>query len=339
MKPPIALFSLGGTIAMRQGPAGLVPAVDADDLIGLVPDIREIADVTVTQVARVPSADVTIAHLIGTAEGIRTAVAAGAGGIVVVQGTDTIEEAAFALDLLLDVPVPVVVTGAMRPACHISPDGPANLANAVRVAAGAEARGLGVVVVMNDEIHAARYVTKGHSVLPNAFGSPSLGPVGHLREGRVVMPVRLAHRVPTIAVPADAPPRRVAHLPVGLDDDPWLLEALASGGCDGLVVEALGGGHVPSRFAEPLGALAGRTPVVLAARTHAGATLERSYGYAGSERDLIGRGLIPSGDLGAAKARVLLMLLLMAGAGRAAVARDFRATAGPGLVDGDGAGS
>ena len=86
MTPPIALFSLGGTIAMRQGPAGLVPAVDADDLIGLVPDIREIADVTVTQVARVPSADVTIAHLIGTAEDIRAAVAAGAGGIVVVQG-------------------------------------------------------------------------------------------------------------------------------------------------------------------------------------------------------------------------------------------------------------
>ena len=328
MKPPIALFSLGGTIGMRQGPAGLVPAVDADELIHLVPDIAQVADVTVTQVARVPSADVTIAHLVNTAEDIRTAVAAGARGIVVIQGTDTIEEAAFALDLLLDVPVPVVVTGAMRPACHISADGPANLANAVRVAAGAEARGLGVVVVMNDEIHAARYVTKWHSALPNAFGSPSLGPVGHLREGRVVVPVRLAHRTPTIAVPADAAAPRVVQLPVGLDDDPWLVDMLVSGGCAGVVVEALGGGHVPSLFAEPLGALAGRTHVVLAARTHAGATLQSSYGYAGSERDLIGRGLIPSGDLGAAKARVLLMLLLMAGVGGAAIVRGFGAAAG-----------
>ena len=206
---------------------------------------------------------------------------------------------------------PVVVTGAMRNPTLPGADGPANLLAAVVVAASPESAGLGCVVVMNDEIHAARFVRKTHSSSPSAFRSVATGPLGWIVEGRpriAVRPVSLG-----AALDATTPIPPVALVKIALGDDGRLLEQVVALGFAGLVVEGFGGGHVPSALAPILGRIATDIPVVLASRAGAGEVLRQTYSYAGSERDLLDRRLIPAGYLDGLKARVLLSLLLATG--------------------------
>ncbi|WP_202977764.1 asparaginase domain-containing protein [Nocardioides daphniae] len=178
--PRVDLLALGGTIASVPGSrdAGALPTVGADALVAAVPALAEVADVRATQVLQVPSCEVTVPDLVALVATMRAAVDAGATGVVVTQGTDTLEEAAFVVDLLWDRPEPVVFTGALRTPDSPGADGPANLLAAVRVAVAEQARGLGVVAVLNDEVHAARLVRKTHSSNPAAFSSPGAGPFG-----------------------------------------------------------------------------------------------------------------------------------------------------------------
>jgi L-asparaginase len=249
------------------------------------------------------------------------AVDAGSPGVVITQGTDTLEETAYLLDLVWRHEAPLVVTGAMRNPTLAGHDGPANLLAAARVAESEAARGLGVLVAFNDEIHAARFVRKTHSTSTATFVSPDTGPIGHLVEGRVRMLTRPARPEP---LPAPTAAARVGLYTVTFDDDPALLAGLASG-VDGLVVAGFGVGHVPAVLVETLGDLAARMPVVLASRTGAGSVLRHTYYAPGSEIDLLGRGLIDGGFVHPFKARVLLKVLLGNGAGKAAVAAAFSA--------------
>src|ERR1700683_4103269 len=180
-KPRVAVFTLGGTIAM-QGTSGrgVAPALSASDLLAAVPGLDAAGvELSLRDVANKPGAST------GTALGD------GCAGAVLTQGTDTIEETAYLLDLLVASDAPVVVTGAMRNPSLAGPDGPANIPAAIRVAAAACARELGCVVVMNDQIHAARWVAKAHTASPAAFISPGFGPLGHIAEGEVHIPLRL----------------------------------------------------------------------------------------------------------------------------------------------------
>jgi L-asparaginase len=239
----------------------------------------------------------------------------------VTQGTDTIEETSFALDVLVRHPRPVVVTGAMRNPTLPGADGPANLLAAVQVAASACAVDLGCVVVMNDEIHAARFVRKTHTSSSSTFVSTTAGPVGWVTEGRVRAPLQPSTLPPIAAVTEPVPP--VALLAVTLGDDSRVVDQLETLGYSGLVLEALGGGHVPAKMVPSLERLANRMPVVLASRAGGGEVLRETYGFPGSERDLIARGLVPSGALDGRKARILLSLLLAGGADRATVTSAF----------------
>jgi len=314
-RPRVHVLALGGTIAMTGTPgAPVTPSRTADELLAAVPGLDTVADVHAEQLRQVPSAALTLSDLLATAARVTEVLSAGADAVVVTQGTDAIEETAFVLDLLLTGQAPVVVTGALRPASAAGADGPANLLAAVQVAAAPRARGLGVLVVMDDQVHAAARVRKSRTSSPGAFTSPDTGPLGWVVEGRLdLLTVPAPRRAVPAVTPADVAAVRVAVLPVLLDDDGGLLDAVVGlDRLDGLVIEALGAGNVPPRLVPPLTALAERMPVVLASRTGAGAVHTRTYGYEGGGTGLVEAGLVPAGRLDAHRARLLLTLLLAA---------------------------
>jgi L-asparaginase len=332
MTPSILVLSLGGTIAMvGDAGAGVVPALDAADLVGAVPRLAEVAAVKALAFRRLPGASLSLDDLTAAATVLGDELAGDVAGAVVVQGTDTIEETAFLLDLLLAGDKPVVVTGAMRPPQEPGADGPANLLSAVTVAASNSARGQGVVVVLNDEIHAARFVQKRHSSKPSAFASPAAGPIGIVAEGQVRLQ---AHTWPLPKLPLDPgqPLPPVAIVKTSLGDDGRLLRQVLPAGYRGLVLEAMGAGHVPASMAPLVAKIAGEIPVILTSRTGAGPTFTTTYGFDGSERDLLGRGAVSGGGLCSLKSRLLLSVLLARGAATDEVAAMFEAYGGgPGL--------
>lgn len=318
--PEVAVFSLGGTIASTNAgdaapSGGVTPRLGAQALVDAVPELADVARLETVAFRQVASGDLTFADLVALAAEIDKRFEAGFAGVVVTQGTDTIEETSFALDLLVRGSRPVVVTGAMRNPTLAGPDGPANLLAAVQVAAAPQAAGQGTLVVLNDEIHAARFVRKTHTSRPSTFRSETAGPIGWVVESRV----RIGLRVPELpsvvagALGGDVP--AVAMITSVLGDDSRLLSHLREAGYEGLVLQGFGGGHVPAHVVPALQDLAAAIPVVLASRTGGGEALTSTYGFPGSERDLLSRGLIAAGFLDGPKARVLLSLVLAGGDG------------------------
>lgn len=309
----VTILALGGTIAMTKGAdGGVVPTLTGEMLAAAVPGLGELAQIDARTFRQLPSAHLKYADLEDLAREIVRLDQAGCRGVVVTQGTDTIEETAFVLDLLTHLEMPVIVTGAMRNPTVAGADGPANLLASVQVAISSEARGCGCLVVMNDEIHAARFVRKTHTSRLDAFGSPASGRLGWVSEGRVFIGSRL-DRPPALSSGVAHEDRRVALITVALGDDGTLVRALPPGQFQGLVVEATGGGHVPVEVADALEAVARQMPVILASRTGAGETLSGTYGFPGSEIDLQRRGLVRAGWLDGLKAKALLTLLLRHG--------------------------
>lgn len=323
----IAVGSLGGTITMTSSqPDGrnVSPSLGAADLIRMLSH-STVTDVQTTTLASVPGAWLTFDDIGETLDWARAVVSEGASGAVVVQGTDTIEETAYLIDLYWDRPEPLIVTGAMRSAEALGADGPANLAAAIAAAADHASRDRGVLVVLNDEIHAAARVRKTHSSAPNAFRSPTFGPVGYVVSGAPVYAGRMARPRP---LPGQRPATaRVALLETVLGDRGELLETVAAAGYDGVVVAGFGVGHVSSALADAI-EHASDIPVVVASRTGAGTTHEDTYGFAGSESDLVSRGAIMAGWLDARKARLLLCCLLGAGSSRTEITGEFRIRGG-----------
>lgn len=343
-KPRIAVLALGGTIAMVKGDGvGVKPGLTAADLVAAVPGLDAVARVTAETVKTVGSSDLRIDDVLAVASRIDALAAAGEiDGAIVTQGTDTMEESAFLLDLLLDGRIPVVVTGAMRNPLSVSHDGPGNLLAAAMTVADPEVRRrateLGVLVVLLDTIHAAIDVAKASPHRIDAFHSLVAGPVGVLVEDRVRLigtPNRAHKRAFDDATghrrPADwtdgtlAEPDSVALLVMGLGESGGLLAALADDpehlGYAGVVLGGMGGGHTPAWVVEDVERLARRIPVVMAARIQSGYLLKTTYERLGSELDLLNRGVIWAGRLPPLKARLLLALLLRAGVASDAAGR------------------
>lgn len=328
--PRVVVIGLGGTIAMTTAEGGgVVPALSAEQLVSAVPGLADTGiEVEVVDFRRVPGASLTFADLTALTDEVHRRCAAGVDGVVVTQGTDTIEETSYFLDLRHTAAQPVVVTGAMRNPTLAGADGPANLLAAVRTAADPTTRGLGCLVVFADEIHAAHRVRKTHTTSGSTFQSPDAGPLGHLVEGHPRILNRPPDRPPLPAPSADTPADpRVGLVTATLGDDGHLLHGLADH-LDGLVVAAFGVGHVPATWVTPLQHLATRIPVVLASRTGSGPVLARTYAFPGSERDLLDRGLIRAGFLDPLKARILLHRLLTAGADTTTITTAFQVAGG-----------
>lgn len=320
----IAYFALGGTISMT-GSHGtdVVARLSGDDLLRDLADRP--AEVRVHSPYAVPSASLTFADVLDVVDRAAKAIADGAVGIVLTQGTDTLEETAFLVDSVWTHDTPFVLTGAMRNPSLPGADGPANLVAALRVAAHPDARGRGALVVFADEIHAARHVRKAHSTSTSTFVSTDLGPIGHVVEGTPRFLASLPPRTPITGWTLDSlAATRVTLYTATLDDDGADLARLADTH-QGLVLAGFGVGHVPERVVPALVPVIEQMPVVLTSRTGGGAVLTDTYGAPGGERDLHARGVISGGFLHPYKARVLLRLLVAAGADRRQIAEAFAA--------------
>lgn len=306
----IRYLAFGGTIASvpKPGTTEVTPSLTGAQLVASVPQLAEIAEIDVEEFTPLGSFEVTPGHMRQLAESAVRAFAEGAEGVVVSHGTDTIEETAYALALMVPRGRPVVLTGAMRNPSLPGTDGPANLLAAFQVAASPLAAGLGPLVVLNDELHAARFATKTHTTRVSTIGSPGAGPLGDISERRVDVWWRPAWE-DYLGLPKSVDGVEVELIRIVAGGTDRFLRAALEARPAGIIIEGTGGGHVPSRLHEALdAAIAAGIPTVLARRPFGGPTLESTYRMPGAETDLIDRGMIPVGSLAGNKARLRLLV-------------------------------
>ncbi|QFT89429.1 L-asparaginase 2 precursor [Bacillus sp. THAF10] len=255
-----------------------------------------------------PSPHITSNHMLTLTQFIdQAAVEKEIEGFVITHGTDTLEETAFFLDLTVQTRLPIVLTGAMRSSNEIGSDGPYNLLSALKVAASPEASNKGVLVVLNDEIHTAKNVTKTHTSNIATFQSPQYGPIGIVTKRGVFFhhsPVNEdKYQVSSIE-------KKVMLLKAYAGMDASIFHLLKEMKVDGVVLEALGQGNVPPKAVDGIKALkeAG-IPVVMVSRCFNG-IVQDIYGYDGGGRKLKELGVIFSNGLNGQKARIKLMIAL-----------------------------
>jgi L-asparaginase len=310
----VAVVFTGGTISMDFDPVagGNVPTLDGAAILARTPGLDSIAEVVPIDRGLTPASHFSFADVLEIGGVVRSALdEAAVDGVVVVQGTDTIEETAFAWDLVLASSKPVVVTGAMRASHEEGYEGPANLRGAVAVAATSIARDLGVVVCLGGTIEAADDVTKMHTSSFTTFQSPNAGSLGRVGEGAVTLDRARGPRRSLRPVPADG--ARVELVQAGIGSDGALLDGAVAAGAQGIVVAATGAGNTsPGVLAAAEQAIRAGIPVVLASRCPAG-PVSTAYAFPGGGATWIRAGAIRAGTLCAIKARVALALGLGAG--------------------------
>jgi L-asparaginase len=320
--PRVVVVFTGGTISMGFDPVagGNVPSLDGASILARTPALDAIAEVLPIDRGLTPASHFTFADLMTLRAVIQDALdEPSTDGVVVVQGTDTIEETAFAWDLTIGSPKPVVVTGAMRASHEEGYEGPDNLRRAVAVAASSTSRDLGVVVALAGTIEAADDVTKMHTTALDTFRSPNRGSLGSVDgEGDVVVHRARGARRRLRPIPADG--ARVELVQAGIGSDGSMIDAAVASGARGLVVAATGAGNTSAgMLAAAERAMAGGVTVVLASRCSAGA-VSTAYAFPGGGATWVRAGAIPVGTLCAIKARVALALGLGAGLDGAGIA-------------------
>ncbi|MFY2561980.1 type II asparaginase [Corallococcus terminator] len=310
----VRILATGGTIAGAQSnPQGYgykSGAFKVEDLIKAVPNLDKVAKLTGEQVANIGSQDMNDAVWLKLAKRTNELLASPeVDAVVVTHGTDTLEETAYFLDLVVKSDKPVVLVGSMRPATAISADGPGNLYNAVAVAASPEAKGRGVLIVINDEIHTARNVTKTNTTNVETFRSPNRGPAGVVNTGDVHWFERMdkKHTVDSeFSVTGKSTLPRVDILYAHANMSPDLIDSAVKNGAKGLVIAGVGDGNMTQPALDTLARHVKKGVVVVrSTRLPSGLVLRNN------EINDDQKGFVASGELNPAKSRVLLQLALL----------------------------
>lgn len=316
-KPRVYVLSTGGTIAGQSASSTDLSnykpgTILGEQLVKAVPQISDIADVRVEQIVNIPSHDITLANWLALAQRIQRIIADDPAvvGFVITHGTNTLEETAYFLNLTIKSDKPVVLVGSMRPATAISADGPLNLLNAVKTAMSADARGKGVLIVMNDEIGSARDTTKTNTLRVETFKAPELGLLGYVDDDKVAF-----YRAPTrkhtassefdVASLTQLPKVAIAYSYV--EPEPAVIRALVAAGVKGIVFAGTGNGALSTAERDAIAEInkmpaASRPVLVRSSRVGNGRVT------ATAQFDELG--VIAADTLNPQKARILLMLAL-----------------------------
>ncbi len=312
-RPRVLIITTGGTIASRRDPVtgAVSTAATSEELLEIFPEARDIADLEVEHFASVNGWNMTPAMMFDLSETLNQRLQRpDVAGIVVTHGTDTVEETSFLVDLRLQSEKPVAFAVALRNISELSPDGPRNLADAIAVAAAPKSIGYRALVVANQTVHAARFVSKTHTTNLDAFESPDFGPVGLMTNEGVRFLRPLPSRKPILASQIESEVF-LYKATAGSDSRPliWAMSA----GYKGIVIEGSGAGNVPAPVLPGIeAAIEAGVPVVLTSRVLRG-FLSPTYGTggaAGGGWDLARLGVIPASHLPSQKARIKLMLAL-----------------------------
>jgi L-asparaginase len=309
--PVVKMIATGGTIAMKIDPVknAPVPAISGEDLVATVPEIGKVAKIEVLNLANVPSDYMDPALWVKLQKEVVAALARPeVAGVIVSHGTDTLEETAYFLDLTVSSDKPIVLIGAQRNASEKDFDGPRNILNAARICVSPDARGKGAMVVLNNQINAAREVTKTHTSDVETFKSGDFGFLGNADNDRVIF-----YRAPL----------RRQHVPLAQEKLPYVEIVAMYGGADGtmiraavaagakaIVVQALGWGNMNIPMYEAVQeAIAKKVVVIVSTRVPNGRVLP-VYGFKGGGKTLKEAGAVMADNLSPQKARILAMLVL-----------------------------
>ncbi|MEB6611487.1 asparaginase [Staphylococcus pasteuri] len=306
----LLVIHTGGTISMSQDSSNRVITNKENPISQHQDIIKQYAQVDEIHPMNVPSPHMSIQHV----KQLRDIIVEAHhdkdnsyDGFVITHGTDTLEETAYLLDLLLDIDEPVVITGAMRSANEIGSDGLYNFISAIRVASSAKSRRMGVMVVFNDEIHTARNVTKTHTSNTNTFQSPNHGPLGVLTKDNVQYH---HHPLSHTSYHNINPGLNVPLVKSYMDMPSDIFKFYASQEIDGLVIEAMGQGNLPPTCLDGLNACIDKNiSIVMVSRSFNG-IVSPVYAYEGGGYQLANKGLIFSNGLNGPKARLKLLVSL-----------------------------
>ena len=303
----ILVLHTGGTISMQADEQGQVTSSQSNPMTQVSSPLDQI-QVTALDVYNIPSPHVTFSHMLGLYQTIQENTQS-YDGFVITHGTDTLEETAYFLDTL-DIPKkPIVLTGAMRSSNELGSDGVYNYLSALRVAADVKAADKGVLLVMNDEIHAAKFVTKTHTTNLSTFQTPTHGPLGLVTKRNILFFNKTEERTRFHLTDIEG---TVPIIKAYADMDSVLLDSLSSDKISGLVIEALGAGYLPPSILPSLQRLTKEIPVVLVSRCFNGIA-EPVYAYQGGGVQLERDGILFVKELNSQKARIKLLIALNAG--------------------------
>lgn len=310
MKKKVAAIFTGGTISMKVDKrlSAAIPAMSSEEIMSMVTGIDTIAEIEIVPFARIPGPHMSPELMLDLSRVVRqTLEKDDICGVIITHGTDSLEETAYFLDLVIDSEKPIVVLGSMRNASELGYDGPSNLSAAICTAVSEQSKNKGVLVVLNNEVNSAREVTKTHTMSLDTFKSFAFGPLGIVDNNQVIY---YRNQTRKNHISTDHVELQVDLIKSVAGMDSKFINFCIDQGTKGLIIEAMGRGNIPPNMIDGIKrAIEKQIPVIIVSRCPMGRVLD-SYGYEGGGKMLRNLGAIFGGDLNGQKARIKLMLAL-----------------------------